>query len=1074
MDGGGNGHPGLLVSGPFAQLEGALCERVAELRRGRALEPLTIIVGSADVRTHVVDLLARELGAVANVTALTLARCAADLVARSEPAPLAVLAGLARERLVRRLLTTSASELVYFGPVVARPHLAAALAATFADLRQARVPAAAPWATAMSVPSRAMAKRRRAKAGDLELLYGTYCRELADGRVVDDAGLLLAAARRAAGGAMAGRTILYGIYDLNQAQEALVAALLAGGADAFVPVPRGGSRDAATVLAAAGVLGRSERRLAPPTEATDRERVAAVWRAVDGERLALTGDGSFAVVSVPDERVEAREAVREVLSAAEAGARLHDCAVVVPRGDAVEGVAAALSAAGLPVACRRPDRSPGIRLLQLLCDCLSPPAGEPFPRRAVVDLLTVAPLRSVVAPTTASAMWLDEARRAGIIAGLGQWTDRVWRRRLGLERRLHDLEGRAPEPEAEDDADEDIQHLRRRLAAARGLEAAVGALALAHGGLPERADWLGWAEALSRLVTAIFEPAAANAASDVAGRLRALAAVGEEVDLGEATAALRELLAEAGLPHGRVGRSGVAVLTPIGIRGLRFHAVVFTGLCEGGFPVRARPDPILGDAERQSLAKSLDVRLPLPELRDVEATLLFGFACEAARERLVLTTARTDAASGRPRLPSRLLVRLASLAAGHSVGLEEFQGHRALASVWRHVGSAPAADESTVWVDQRERDATSLLGLSGRGQATAARDYLADVLGDASAAGRRLGAWQAAHSPAPGAWDGFLGEEARGVLGGRHPFAAEMHPTRLERYIACPFAFLLRDVLGLDAPEEPGESLEMDALAFGTLAHAILQQTYERVIAERLDLDEARAALVVAWSSCCARAEERGVTGAALAWEVRRDLLRDDLLESLRLDPVFANGDGRPVGVEWRFGEAAGRLVALELEGGRRIRFAGRLDRVDETPAGARVIDYKTGGGGAERGLLKDRLSLQLPVYQMAVRQAGEREYEAVACLYRLVTRRGGFADLLLADDEATVTARLRDLVASIAALVDAGAFPRSSRRRCDFCDLRYACGVSSWVRDRRREHPSLAPVVRLQGPPAKGGEGSD
>ena len=105
-----------------------------------------------------------------------------------------------------------------------------------------------------------------------------------------------------------------------------------------------------------------------------------------------------------------------------------------------------------------------------------------------------------------------------------------------------------------------------------------------------------------------------------------------------------------------------------------------------------------------------------------------------------------------------------------------------------------------------------------------------------------------------------------------------MHPTRLERYIDCPFAFLLRDVLGLDAPQEPNDTLEMDAREFGTLAHRILYQVYERVIAEDLPLGGALSAISVAWESCCAEAERRGVTGAALSWDVRREMLREDLL----------------------------------------------------------------------------------------------------------------------------------------------------------------------------------------------------
>jgi RecB family exonuclease len=1074
MTGGDAPQLGLLISGRFPELEDALCERVAELKSGRPLAPVTVVVGSAAVRTRAGDLLVRRLGAVATVTLVTLARLAGDLVAEAQGAPPVVLAGLARERLLRRLIAAAAGDLGYFGPVVERPHFAQALAATFADLREARVAPGSPWAEAIVAAAGSVGDTARAKAADLDRLYRVYCRELEARGLLDGAGVHVAAAEAVSRSRRPGRVVLYGIYDLNEAQEALVVALLAAGADAIVPVPGGAGTDGVAILAAAQAAGRTERRLAAPAVRADRERIAAVWRgreAVAGEPPALRGDGSLGVLSVADERAEARESARAVIAAAESGAALRECAIVVPHGDDVDRVAAALTAAELPVACRLPDRSAGPRILLRLADSVAPPAGRPFGRRAVVDLLTAAPLRGVEASPGELSLWLDEARRAGVIGGLEQWTERVARRLRGLERRVADLESRRPEPDAGDDESEaKLGTVRLQLRAARGLAAATGALARACERLPVRTSWGGWADALGAVAEGLFEPATSAAVADVAGRLRALAVVDEEVDVADVAGALRELLASARVPSRRVGRDGVAVLTPLEMRGLSFHTVVFTGLAEGGFPARGRPDSIIGDADRRRISEALGVRIPLAEQRDAESRLLFGFACEAARERLILVAPRSDAASGRPRLPSRLLLRLASLAAGRPVGLEEFLRGEPLAPVWRHAGGSPAYRDDVVWVDERERDTAALLGLSDQGRSSAAQMYLADVLADQRAAARRLGDWAAARRPEPGAWDGLLGAEACAALAARHPFAAEMHPTRLERYIGCPFAFLLRDVLGLDAPDEPGDALEMDAREFGTLAHDILQKTYERVIAEGLQLDGALAAVAESWAVCCAEAERRGVTGAALSWEVRREMLREDLLESVRLDPVFAHGDGRPVGVEWRFGETAGRPVVLELDSGRRVRFAGRLDRVDATSSGARVIDYKTGAGGTEKGRIKDGLSVQLPVYQLAVRQAGEADYAAITCLYRLVTRRGGFGDLLLPEDEETAAGRLRGLVGDAVALVDAGLFPRTTRGRCDYCDVKYACGLSAWARARKREHETLGQVVRMQGPPAKGG----
>ena len=1065
-------HQGILVSGRFPELEDALCRRVAELKRGRPLAPVTVVVGSAAVRTHVLDLLVRRLGAVANVRVATLSRLATDLVASHRGTPPATLTASRANASCAgssRLMPPSCgiSGLWSTGPISPRPWpppwptfgRRACLRTRGGLRRRRRVPQ----------PEQRPA-RRPTSPRDLGLLYRAYCEELEARGVLDGAGMHLAAVAASA----LGRTeavIVFGLYDLNQAQEQFVRALLARGADLLVPAPAGRTAAGQPAFAAAVETGLALRELAAPPAERDRDSLSAVWAEdVTGER-SFSGDGSLQVVSVSDERAELREAVRTVISAIAAGVSAWQCAVVVPHGDDVAPAAAALREAGLRVACRLPDRSAGVRVLGRLADCVAPPAGEPFARRAVVDLLSAAQLVHGADPGE-TALWLDEARQAGVLAGAGQWTSRLADRRRGLERRLEHLLARGSEAvDEEDEVAGKAEAVRRRLGACRSLLAIVRVLVDACEAAPTRAPWGRWAEFFAGVATAVFDGETAVEARDVASRLQALAVLDEQVDLGEATGALRELLSGSRVPVGRTGRDGVAVLTPLDLRGLSFHTVVFTGLAEGGFPARGRPDPLLGDAERRRVAAALGVRLPLAEHRDAESLLLFAFACEAARERLVLLAPRTNAADGRPRLPSRLLLRLASAVAGHPVGLDEFLGGQPLRAVWRRVAGPPPFSDDAVWVDGRERDVALLLALSSAGRREAARRYAAAALGDGVAASRRFGAWRASRSSVPGEWDGLLGEEARAALTAAHPFDAEMHPTRLERFVSCPFSFLLRDLYELQAPDEPGDSLEMDALELGTLAHDILQRAYEQVMAGDLRRDEAQAAVAGAWRECCAEAEARGVTGAALSWEVRRELLLEDLLETVRRDPVFSSPDSKPVGVEWRFGESVGRPVALTLPDGRAVRFAGRLDRMDETPSGARVIDYKSGGGGTERNRIKERLSVQLPVYRLALRQAGDAQYAAISCLYRLVTRRGGFEDLELPQDEAASSRRLGELVAGAVALVDAGLFPRTTRQRCEYCDVRYACGVSAWARARKREHELLAPVVDLQSPASKEGD---
>jgi RecB family exonuclease len=1064
---------GMLFSGRFPELEGALVARVRELRAGRPLAPLTIVVGSAAVRRRVQDVLVQGLGAVANVSVVTLSRLATDITTRAAGGrPPHLLIGQARERVVRRLVNAAAAagDLRYFGPVGALPHFPQALAATFDDLRQASIEPTSGWA-AGDVPG---------KGEDLEALYSAYCAQLARLGVADDAELHSAAAAADEGEASdSAGTIVYGVYDLNEAQEALVAALLGRGADLFVPRPAGGSCEQAPACVLASGMGLAENRLEPPPADTDLARMAADivhWRGPSGDALALEGDGSLAVVSAPDERSEVREAAREVLAAALAdnAAAFHQCAVVVPHAADTERFAAGLERAGIGVACRRPDRSPGPRVLRRLLDCLAPAAGKPFARRAVLDLFTVAAPGGAyrAAAFAGSALWADEARQAGVVCGLDQWLERTGRRRRGLEYRVAELAASAEHSGADDDGRQRLDDLRRRLDAAQSLEAAVVALHRGCALLPHQASWGVWAGALAGLAESAFDRDTAAAVADAAARLRSLDVLDEEVDVVEMAAVLGEQLSTAGAPWGQAGRDGVAVLTPLELRGLRFRTIIFTGLAEGGFPSRGRPEPIFGDADRRRLAQRRGRRLPLAEARDEESLLLFALACEAAAERLVMMAPRSEAATGRPRSPSRLLLRLASAAAGRPVGLDEFLSGEPLRAVWRRAsGRTGRAAGLGVWVDAVERDTANLLSLAGVGRAGTG-DYLAAVLADTSAAQRRLAGWGAGLDATPGPYDGLLGEQARSVLSGRDPFGAEMYPTWLERYLACPFTFLLRDVIGLFAPEEPEEGIEISGLEFGILAHEILQKAYTLVIADHLDLDGALEALVAAHRSCCDEAERRGVTGDALSWEARRAALLEDLMMSVSRDPVFEHGGGRPAQVEWRFGEKAGSPVTLELADGRGMRFAGRLDRVDRTAAGgARIIDYKTGKGETEEQRIKDGLSIQLPVYSLAVRLAGgivEEGSADVDCAYRMVTRRGAFRNVPLAASPEETDERLRTLVGEIVRLCEEGVFARSPHIRCDWCDVRYACGLSAWSTARKRRHESLAPLVALQSRPGK------
>ncbi len=129
-----------------------------------------------------------------------------------------------------------------------------------------------------------------------------------------------------------------------------------------------------------------------------------------------------------------------------------------------------------------------------------------------------------------------------------------------------------------------------------------------------------------------------------------------------------------------------------------------------------------------------------------------------------------------------------------------------------------------------------------------------------------------------------------------------------------------------------------------------------------------------------------------------------------------------------------------------------------------RLIDYKTGGGGAERRSLRGGRNAQLAAYMVAAKQALEPHPAEVDCEFRLVTRRGAFATLSPADDAASVAATFTTLVGRVVAAIEGGLFVRTGLdERCRNCDLAYACGVGDWARQRKRGDEALGPIRELQ-----------
>jgi hypothetical protein len=318
-------------------------------------------------------------------------------------------------------------------------------------------------------------------------------------------------------------------------------------------------------------------------------------------------------------------------------------------------------------------------------------------------------------------------------------------------------------------------------------------------------------------------------------------------------------------------------------------------------------------------------------------------------------------------------------------------------------------------------------------------------------------------------------------------------PTRYQDWAACPFRYFLGYELEVAPTERPEEALELTPAERGTLVHGVL----ERFVAARKDAPADTAAAEPALLETVAtrefdRFEREERTGHPALWGIEKRSLLRSLRGWLSQDAAARSQSGAaPRFVELGFGISDGDAspVELDLPGGTRLVFRGKIDRVDLSPDGrVFVYDYKTGRPDKYRGLDRDVTRkgtlLQLPVYALAARKAVEQqglEAKSVSAAYWHVLRTvsldlkpppGTFS-------ERDAASRLREVAGVIATGVSSGVFPArpgnprsgdgvpgSPFENCAFCPYDHVCVAPArraWLWERKRgSHAALEPYVRL------------
>jgi ATP-dependent helicase/nuclease subunit B len=881
-------------------------------------------------------------------------------------------------------------------------------------------------------------------------------------------------------------------YDEQDLMTAAAETLVAHGADwlgvVVVFLPQRLSRHTLLMLSAAAEVTDVTVISGSTGDAdADAEVEAGLGRLAPGGSLRpnLEADAGAAadrtkIVVASDADDEVRVAVRAAIDAVRRGTPLDRIAFLYASAEPYARLAHEhLAAAGIetngsavvPLAARMAGR--------VLLDLLALPERG-FRRQDVFAWLSSAPLLrdGRWAPTVA---WERLSRDAGIVAGRDHWDVR--------------LAGFADERDAQADAAEadpdqlewKVNRFRNNARRARELRnfvlSLIDDMASAVARSRRWAEHAQWAqrrfdELLGGLRDRESWPDVERKAADrVEAAIRRLAALdGIEGPVGLDVFA-RTLALELESDIGRVGRMGEGILVgPVSLGiGLDLDLVVVLGLAEGTFPAPVREDSLLPDHERDAAGDEL-----VPRRARVARQHRELLAALAGASRHVLGVPRGDLRRSSERVPSRWVLDIASALAGKRLWADDLG--RAQAPWVEHTASFEAGLRRLSFPasDQEHRLRSLMVAAPARAEDLTHADDRALSHGAAVVAARRSTRFTR--------FDGNLSG-----LAVPSPAMAATSATRMERWAGCPFAYLIHDVLGVEAVDNPEDRLQISPLDWGSLVHEALEHFVLEVLsgpeAARPGPDEPwspsdRARLAEIGEQLCDEYEARGLTGRPIFWHRDRARILADLRRFLDADDhTRILRRTRPIAAELAFGldSSPVEAVPLALADGRWVRFRGKADRIDLADDGTLyVIDYKTGRPDSYLGLSPEDPDLggrkiQLAVYGAAARAHHRSPDNPVWAEYWFASTKGEFKRIGYSVTN-EVLGTVGETLSTIVAGIEAGVFashPTATSTlpwvECEACEPD-GLGVTELRRawERKRDDPALAPYAQLAEPLAE------
>ena len=1021
---------------------------LGEYQRDNRLAPVTVVVPSTYSALH----LRRDIGrrGLVNVQFMVLPRLAELLGAPGLAAKgLRPLKPLVESAAVRQAAGQASGRLESFRD---HPSFHSSLRTTFRDLRLGGPKALTTLERRSGIPT------------EIVRLY-TVFRDLTE-KYYDREALSDAAAETVANGEAAaladlGPVITYLMSDLTPGERRLVDALRTAWSCSTVV---GLTRDSEANEVVLGSIVPPGTRLPEPEELPTPPRHES--------RLLITSDT----------REEVRSVVRDIASAAHDGTPFHRMAVLYwQREPYASLIAEQFAMADVPTAGPTAGRlasTPVGRMVKGMVDL----AGGDLPREEVMRWLTSCPVKSTASGFRPSR-WDAISRDAGVVGGIEQWDERL--------KRYAERQEWAANDQSDDIPESKLLRIKQTAREARSLRAFMQRL---YDDLTPPADgsawrdFVEWVEGLMTRYTDIstLPPTERDNMEALEASIRELESLDDVEDaatLDGFRVSLDEALGGTAAREGAFGE-GVFVGTVGNAIGLRFDKVYLLGMVEGLVPPRVRDDPLLPEDDRELAG--------LPLRRGTAAERYEYLAAASTGRATVLTVARGDNAAQREQHPSRWFLEEASRLNGSSVYPSMLSSPADLASLRKQPWFEVVASA------QESIDAVS------RSQFADIHDYDLHKLWRWRRSGNRIGEHHLAASENVIAralrmerarntrtltvWDGDLSaassSSGRIGLSNREFFS----PTRLEAWATCPYRYFLSNVLGIAAPEQPEEIATISPLDRGSLIHAVLERfvkaSQEQGTLPRHDRpwteDHIRLLMTIAEEQF-RDAEQRGVTGKPLLWEIAQAEIRSDLRRFLEEDFDLRHKHGvSPHSAESAFGTSrhqpentpAQAAVEWSSDETGMIRFRGVIDRIDVSPDGsaALVLDYKTGGTTEYTNMDKDPVRrgtrLQLPVYGLAARQL-LGDWVDVKVAYWFVSARGNFKTR--PQKPAPLDEMLEsfsDAVGTITGGIGKGLFPANPGKgnsNCAYCDFKNLCPTRRerhW--ERKRRDPRLSSYTAM------------